>query len=390
MKTIKDVDIQGKQVLVRVDFNEPLDEQGNPLDEYRIKSTLPTLEYLLSKKCRLVLMTHVGRPGGKVVERYRTTGVARVLERLLKRPVVKLDDCIGEKVKSTIGNHEAEVYFLENLRFYPEEKANDEGFAKKLSELGDYYVNDAFANCHRDHASMTGILKFLPGVAGLLVEKEVTKLSEVRSNPKHPFTFILGGAKLETKMKLLEKFVQSADNVLVGGKIANTMLKANGVDVGASEIEGKVLSEAATLLPKVTDAKLILPVDVTVSPALKENKLTGSVRTCAVADVKSNEVIYDIGPRTSALYADVIGNSALILWNGPLGHIEVKDFRAGTRGLVESLQDTSAETVVGGGETVDFLDEAGARGNIDFVSTGGGAMLDFLADGQLVALQALQ
>jgi phosphoglycerate kinase len=388
MKTIKDFDLKGKQVLVRVDFNEPLDEQGNPLNDYRIVSSLPTLEYLLSQGCRLVIMTHVGRPDGQVVEKYRTTGVARALERLLKRPVIKLDECVGEKVKSTIGNHAAEVYFLENLRFYPEEEAGDETFAEQLAALGDFYVNDAFANCHRDHASMTGIPKFIPGAVGLLVAKEVAALTAVRETPRHPFTFVLGGAKLETKLRLLEQFLQRADNVLIGGQIANTLLKASGIDTGASKIEGKVLAAAVNLIPKINEARLLLPVDVVVSSGDAKTALeTAMIRTCAVGDIKSNEIIYDLGPRTIVKYAEIVAKSKLVLWNGPLGYFEKPEFQTGTKGLVEALVATPAETVVGGGETVDFLDEEHVRDKINFVSTGGGAMLDFLADGELIALK---
>lgn len=393
MKTVKNCDLKGKQVLVRVDFNEPLDEQGNPLNDYRIVSTLPTLQYLLEQGCRLVIMTHVGRPDGQVVEKYRTTGVARALERLLKKPIIKLDDCVGEKVKTNIANKKADVYFLENLRFYPEEEAGDEKFAKQLADLGDFYVNDAFANCHRDHASMTGVPRFIPGAAGLLLAKEVAALTAVREKPQHPFTFVLGGAKLETKLRLLEQFLQRADNVLIGGQIANTLLKASGIDIGASKIEGKVLAAAANLIPKINDARLLLPVDVVVyaGDAKDEDNLkAASIRTCAVGDIKPTEVIYDLGPRTIAKYTEIISKSQLVLWNGPLGYFEKPEFQAGTRGLVKALVATAAQTVVGGGETVDFLDNEKAREKIDFVSTGGGAMLDFLADGKLIALTALK
>lgn len=399
MKTIKDFDLKGKRILVRVDFNEPLDEQGNPQDDHRIRSTIPTLKYLLNNSCTLILMTHVGRPAipqggraGQVVEKYRTTGVARQLERLIGQPVKKLDDCIGEPVRSAIGNHEAKIYFLENLRFHPEEEKNDDAFAKELARNGEFYVNDAFANCHREHASMTGILKYLPGAAGLLLEKEVRELSAVREKPSHPFTFILGGAKLETKLKLLKTFVQLADHVLIGGEIANTLLKASGAPVGASKISGKALGEAVTLVPKITDAKLLIPVDVAVSKEVEKDEPQAKprdARICAVKEIGADDIIYDIGPRTVKRYAAIIAKSELVLWNGPMGYFEHMHFRAGTKGIVEALVATPAHTVVGGGETVDFLDEMKVKDKLSFVSTGGGAMLDFLVDGHLIAIDAL-
>ncbi len=392
MKTIKDFDLKGKRILVRVDFNEPLDSQGNPQDDYRIRSTIPTLKYLLSQNCTLILMTHVGRPEGQVVEKYRTTGVARRLERLIGQPVTKLDDCIGEPVRSALGNRENNIYFLENLRFHPEEEKNDDAFAKELARNGEFYVNDAFANCHREHASMTGILKYLPGAAGLLLDKEVRELSAVRTDPPHPFTFILGGAKLETKLKLLKIFVQQADHVLIGGEIANTLLKASGAPVGASKVSGRALSEAVTLVPKITDAKLLIPVDVAVSRELEKDEPQAKprdARTCAVREIGTDDIIYDIGPRTVKRYSEIIAKSQLVLWNGPMGYFEHMHFRAGTKGIVEALAATKAHTVVGGGETVDFLDEMKVKDKLSFVSTGGGAMLDFLADGHLVAIDAL-
>lgn len=392
MKTVRDINLKSKRVLVRVDFNEPLDEQGNPLDDYRLRSAIPTLKYLLDQGCTLVLMTHVGRPEGQVVEKYRTTGVARQLERLIKQPVKKLDDCIGEAVRSALGNRDSKIYFLENLRFHPEEEKNDDAFAKELARNGEFYVNDAFANCHRKHASMTGILKYLPGAAGLLLEKEVRELTAVRDNPEHPFTFILGGAKLETKLKLLKTFVQLADHVLIGGEIANTLLKASGAPVGASKISGSALSEAVTLVPKITDAKLIIPIDVSVSKELEKEEPQAKpkdARNCAVREIGPDEIIYDIGPRTVKKYAEIIARSKLVLWNGPMGYFEHMHFRSGTKGIVQALAATSARTVVGGGETVDFLDEMKIKDKLSFVSTGGGAMLDFLADGHLIAIDSL-
>ncbi len=392
MKTVKDIDVKGKRVLVRVDFNEPLDEQGNPLDDYRLRSTIPTLKYLLDQGCTLVLMTHVGRPDGRVTEKYRVTGVARQLERLIGRPVKKLADCVGPEVRSALGNREAKIYFLENLRFHPEEEKNDDAFAQELARNGEFYVNDAFANCHREHASMTGILKYLRGAAGLLLEKEVRELTAVRDNPEHPFTFILGGAKLETKLKLLKTFVQLADHVLIGGEIANTLLKASGAPVGASKISGAALSEAVTLVPKISDAKLIIPIDVSVSKELEKEEPQAKpkdARNCAVREIGPDEIIYDIGPRTVKKYAEIIARSKLVLWNGPMGYFEHMHFRSGTKGIVQALAATSARTVVGGGETVDFLDEMKIKDKLSFVSTGGGAMLDFLADGHLIAIDAL-
>ena len=392
MKTVKDIDVKGKRVLVRVDFNEPLDEQGNPLDDYRLRSTIPTLKYLLDQGCTLVLMTHVGRPDGRVTEKYRVTGVARQLERLIGRPVKKLADCVGPEVRSALGNREAKIYFLENLRFHPEEEKNDDAFAQELARNGEFYVNDAFANCHREHASMTGILKYLRGAAGLLLEKEVRELTAVRDNPEHPFTFILGGAKLETKLKLLKTFVQLADHVLIGGEIANTLLKASGAPVGASKISGAALSEAVTLVPKISDAKLIIPIDVSVSKELEKEEPQAKpkdARNCAVREIGPDEIIYDIGPRTVKKYAEIIARSKLVLCNGPMGYFEHMHFRSGTKGIVQALAATSARTVVGGGETVDFLDEMKIKDKLSFVSTGGGAMLDFLADGHLIAIDAL-
>lgn len=386
IKTIKNLNLKGATVFLRVDFNEPVNNKGELLDDFRIKSTLPTFKFLLENNCKIVVGTHIGRPEGKVVETLRTDAVAEKIGELLDTEVLKLDKCVSNEVQSEIRSQGSKkIIMLENLRFHEGEEKNDSKFAEELSKLAEIYVNDAFANCHREHASMTGILRFLPGCIGFLVEKELSELDKFLKNVQRPFTFVLGGAKLETKMKLLKKFLTKADNVLLGGKVANTSLKATGVDVGASEVEGKMLSECATLIPKISESKLYLPVDVSVA----RSKDSREAKNVFVKQIPKDEIVFDIGVRTRQIYGKIIKESKTILFNGPMGYIENKIFQQGTREIANAMTKADAWTIAGGGETVDLLGDLDLRDKFSFVSTGGGAMLDYLENEKLIAIDKL-
>lgn len=385
-KTVRDVSVKGKRVLVRVDFNVPL-EKGQVADDTRIRAALPTIRYLLDQGAAVILMSHLGRPKGEVRGELRMGPVARRLSELLGLEVVKLDDCIGSEVESSVqGLEPGQVLLLENLRFHPEEEGNDQGFAQKLASLADIYVNDAFGTAHRAHASTAGVPNYLPAVAGFLMERELEMLGKIVADPTRPFVAILGGAKVSGKIGVIRSLLTKVDLLLLGGAMANTFLKAQGHEVGASLVEDDSLGVARDILEDAGD-RLVLPVDVVVADAFSED---ANALTVGVDQVPTGWRILDIGPRTVGLFEERLASAATVVWNGPMGVFEFPRFAAGTVALATSLARTRATTIVGGGDSVAALRQAGLADKMTHVSTGGGASLEFLEGKTLPGVAALE
>ncbi|MFA4871956.1 MAG: phosphoglycerate kinase [Patescibacteria group bacterium] len=389
-------DLKGKRVLLRVDFNVPLtkDLRVGKSEDYRMVKTLPTIRYLMKKGARVVIMAHLGRPNGKIVNNLRLDPVAKRLSQLLAQKVIKIDNILGPKVKKIIsGMKDGEVMMLENVRFDKREDVGDlpspglrqasKNFARQLADLGDIYVNDAFAVDHREQASVSTIQNYLPSYAGFLLEEEVKNLTKVLKKPKQPLVVIIGGVKISTKIKLIKNFLPVAKNILLGGALANTVLKAMGIAVGQSIIESEMFSEIKKI--KLTDNKVMVPVDGVMARGLDSKK----GRLDALADIKKDEFILDIGPDTLKLYASIIKRARMIVWNGPMGLIEAPFFAKGTRELIKILAKSRAEKIVGGGETVQMIRKMGLEKKFNFISTGGGAMLEFLEGKKLPGLKKL-
>lgn len=373
-KTIRDIDVEGKRVLVRVDFNVPL-EKGKVADDTRIRAALPTIQYLMEHRARVILMSHLGRPKGKVQEDLRLIPVAEQLAGLLGRPVAMAVDCVGEDVEAAVDRlRPGDVLLLENLRFHPEEEANDPEFASRLASLGEVYVNDAFGTAHRAHASTEGVAHRLPAVAGFLMEKELNFLGKALERPEHPFVAILGGAKISDKIGVVNNLLGRVDTLLIGGGMANTFLKAQGHQVGQSLVEEESLPLARELLARA-GRKVILPVDVVVADrfdADAQSKVVG------VEEVPAGWRILDIGPATVERFAQELAGARTVVWNGTLGVAEFPRFAVGTRAIIETLARSQATTIVGGGDTAAAVQQAGLAEKMTHVSTGGGASLEFL------------
>lgn len=386
MKLIKDIDVSNKRVLVRVDFNVSLDGQGGIIDDFKIRATLPTIDYLFKQKAKIILMSHLGKPGGKVDHKYSLRSVGERLSGYLNLPVQFAADCLGLETKNKVKDlSEGQLLLLENLRFYPGEEANDISFAKELADLGEMYVNDAFAECHRDYASMTTITKFLPAFGGLLLEKEIDSLSRVKNNPDHPLTVIIGGAKISTKIKLIKSFLNKAENIILGGALANTVLHAKGIAVGKSLIEEAMTSEIGKL--EITDTKIHLPLDAIVCVSKDDLK---SCHAGPIGIIQERETILDIGPDSEKLFDQIIRSSKMIFWNGPMGLFESDFFSRGSLAIARAIVDSGVYSVIGGGETVAFLERHGLIDKFSFVSTGGGAMLEFLSGEPMPGIEALK
>src|SRR3989339_2003865 len=381
LKTIRDIDIKGKRAFLRVDFNVPLGE-NNRVDEnenWRIKKTLPTIEYLLKEKARLIIISHLS--GKKSLK-----PIADYLAELIGQEVIFINEIIGPKVKERANRMKAgEILMLENLRFYPEEEANGENFAKELAGLADIFVNDAFSVSHRQHASIVGLPKFLPSFAGFLIEEETKVLGGLIQKPIRPLATIIGGEKISTKIKLVKKMLDWSDHLLLGGALANTVLKAKGVAVGQSLIEEEMINETEKL--ELTNPKLHIPVDVLVS---KKSSGEKDIRISPAAEVQNDEIILDIGPETIEAFSKIISQAKTIIWNGPMGLAEVKSFSSGTRKIAQAVVLSQAYSVVGGGDTISILRKMELGEKFDYLSTGGGAMFEFLAEGTLPGILALQ
>ncbi|MFH1280436.1 MAG: phosphoglycerate kinase [Candidatus Beckwithbacteria bacterium] len=389
-KTIRDIDLAGKRVLVRVDYNVSLLNGIRVGDDTRIRQTLPTLEYLLSKNCKLFLVSHLGRPKGKKVEEFSLKPVAEHLSKVLDKKVELFQEKIGSKELLTRVSQakEGSVNMLENIRYYAEEESNDEVFAKKLAQVAEVFVNDAFGVGHRAHASTVGVAKYLPAVAGFLLEKEVDIISKSIEDPKKPMVAIIGGAKAETKITLVDRLLEKADVLIVGGGVANTFLKAWGYEVGKSLVDHEMVELAKKLFWKASRSKtrMLLPTDVVLGD-LEKNIHNGVV---AGDKISKDMQALDIGPRTQAEFGAAIAGAGTIIWNGPMGVYEDSRYATGTDFIYHAIAENKESlSIVGGGDTLAALKEKDFLKTIDHVSTGGGAMLEFIETGTLAGIEAL-
>jgi 3-phosphoglycerate kinase len=377
-KTVEDINPNGKRVLVRVDFNVPQDEQGQITDETRIVASLPTIRYLIGRGARVILVSHLGRPKG-VDEKLRMDVVAKALQQHLGQPVKKVDDCIGPKVEQAVDAlRPGEVLLLENVRFHPEEENNDPEFAKALAKLADIYVNDAFGTAHRAHASTAGIADYVrPAVAGFLLAREIEVMGKALDSPDRPFVAILGGAKVEDKIPVIENLITKVDALLIGGGMAYTFFKAKGDEIGRSILDAKHVDLARELMAKAQQAGIRweLPTDVVVATEISDD----AQRTVVPADaIPPDWMGLDIGPATGEAYAGVIAKANTVVWNGPMGVFEKPAFAEGTRTIARAMAESKATTIVGGGDTAAAVEQMGFAEGMTHISTGGGASLEFL------------
>jgi phosphoglycerate kinase len=387
--SIRDLNLKGKRVFMRVDFNVPLDDSGSITNDTRIRATLPTIQYASEHGARLILASHLGRPKGKPNPKMSLRPAAGRLSELLGKPVKFATDCVGpEAEKEARSLNDGDVLLLENLRFHPEEEKNDPAFAERLGKLAELYVNDAFGSAHRAHASTEAITHFLhPAVAGFLMEKELQYLSKAVENPEHPYVAIVGGVKVSDKIDLLKNFVKQANAILVGGAMAYTFLKAQGREVGRSKVEEDKLDLARELMQLAAEGKVDfkLPKDHVVT-----EKIDSSSRAeVATGAIPANRLGVDIGPATRAEYTAVIKAAKTIVWNGPMGVFEIPQFAEGTLAVAHAVADSSAVSIVGGGDSVAAIDKAGVASKISHISTGGGASLEFLSGIKLPGVEAL-
>ncbi|MDP2167404.1 MAG: phosphoglycerate kinase [Thermodesulfovibrionales bacterium] len=387
--TIEDIDIKGKRVFIRADFNVPLDEKLMITDDRRIRSTLPTINYAIDEGAKVILGSHLGRPKGKPEPRYSLAPVAKRLQRLLNKEVAFVSDCVGPDTDSvTRKMRNGDVVLLENLRFHEGEEKNDEGFARCLSALADYYVNDAFGAAHRNHASIVGIPKFLPSVAGFLLKKEVEYLKGVVSRPVRPFVALLGGAKVSGKIGVLEHLMDKVDKVIIGGGMAFTFIKAMGYEVGDSLVEPEMLelAEKIRMDLRKSKVKFYLPVDCVIAQSMEAAAETKIVTT---QEIPKGWRALDIGPASVKLFTEAIQDAKTVIWNGPMGVFEMDAFSRGTFAIAHSVADAYAMTIVGGGDTDLAVSRAGVSDAISFISTGGGASLQLLEGKELPGIAAL-
>ncbi|RJX40302.1 phosphoglycerate kinase [Paenibacillus pinisoli] len=388
-KSVRDVaELAGKRVFVRVDFNVPL-EDGKITDDKRIRETLPTINYLIEKGAKVILASHLGRPNGQVVEELRHTASAVRLSELLGKPVAKANEAIGEAVEAQVAAMEnGDVLLLENVRFYPGEESNDPELAKAFAKLADLFVNDAFGAAHRAHASTEGIAHILPAVSGLLMERELEVLGKALNNPERPFTAIVGGSKVKDKIAVIDKMLEIADNIIIGGGLSYTFFKAQGHEIGKSLVDNSKLDLALEFIEKAKKLgkNFYIPVDIVVTDDFSADANTQIVD---VDGIPAEWEGIDIGPKTRELYADVIKNSKLVVWNGPMGVFEIEPFSHGTRAVAQATAETSAYTVIGGGDSAAAAEKFGLADQMDFISTGGGASLEFMEGKVLPGVVAL-
>ncbi|MFY9495397.1 MAG: phosphoglycerate kinase [Limnochordia bacterium] len=387
-KTIVDIEPRGKRVLMRVDFNVPI-QDGAITDDKRIRAALPSIENLLERGGRVVLMSHLGRPKGKVVEELRLNLVAERLAELLGKPVKKLDDCIGPEVEAAVNSlQDGEVALLENVRFYAEEEKNDPEFAAQLAKLGDIYVNDAFGTAHRAHASTEGVARYLPAVSGFLLEKELKFLGDAVEDPKRPFVAILGGAKVKDKISVIEALLTKVDTLIIGGGMAYTFFKAQGYEIGKSLLDEERLDFCLSVLDKAKEqgVELYLPVDIRVA---KEFSPDAENKVVSVKEIPADWEGLDIGPETAKLFAGIVKEAGTVVWNGPMGVFEFEAFAQGTRAIAQALADSDAVSIIGGGDSAAAVEQMGLADKMTHVSTGGGASLEFLEGKVLPGVAAL-
>ncbi|MCR2822452.1 phosphoglycerate kinase [Lederbergia panacisoli] len=388
-KSIKDIDVKGKRVFCRVDFNVPMNE-GKVTDDTRIKAALPTIQFLSEQGAIVILASHLGRPKGEVKEELRLTPVAERLSELLNKEVAKADEAFGENVKQQISNlQEGDIILLENVRFYPGEEKNDPELAKSFAELADVYVNDAFGAAHRAHASTEGIAKFLPSAAGFLMDKELEVLGKALSNPERPFTAIIGGAKVKDKIGVIEHLLDKVDNLIIGGGLAYTFIKSQGHEVGKSLLEEDKIDLARSFIEKAKEkgVNFYMPMDVVVADDFSVNANTQIV---SVEEIPSDWEALDIGPKTRELYQKVIQESKLVIWNGPMGVFELEPFANGTKAIAQALAEAKdTYSVIGGGDSAAAVEQFGLADQMSHISTGGGASLEFMEGKILPGVAAL-
>lgn len=388
-KTVKDIEVKNKRVIVRVDFNVPLDDKLNITDDSRIKGALPTIQYLIDNDAKVILMSHLGRPKGRVKDELSLMPVAKRLGELLGKDVKKLDDCIGDEVAKAISEMKPkDVVLFENLRFHPEEEENDPEFAKKLASFADVYVNDAFGTCHRAHASTEGITKYLPSVAGFLVSKEIEYFEKATKNPDKPYVAILGGAKVSDKIDVITNLIDKVEAILIGGAMAYTFLKSEGVDIGNSKLESDKVDLAKDILrnAKSKNVRIILPEDHIVADKIDAS---AKAETVGSREIPDGKIGLDIGPKTLKEFENVLKGAKTVVWNGPVGFFELKPFSKGTEELAKFLADSGVTTIIGGGDTAAAINELGLGEKMSHISTGGGASLEYLEGKTLPGIAAL-
>ncbi len=387
--TLHDIDVKNKKVFLRVDFNVPL-VNGKIADELRIEAAVPTIEYLLDQNAALILASHLGRPDGKKDAKFSLEPVAAALSEILDRPVEFIDDCIGEEVRQKCANLKSgQIVLLENLRFYEQEEKNDEHFARQLADLADTYVDDAFAAIHRAHASIVGVAELLPAAMGLLVQKEYETLTGLLDEPKRPFMAIIGGAKVSTKIEVLESLIKKADTIVIGGAMANTFLYALGHDMASSVLEADQVEVVKRVMTQARTAgvEIVLPVDLVVASEASDS---AAARVCSLDGLSGSDKAFDVGPQTTKLIEEGVVKNTTIFWNGPLGFTEIEQFAKSSTTLAHQLTKAQAEVIIGGGDTASFIDGLGWHDKYDFVSTGGGASLELLAGKKLPGIEVLK
>jgi len=384
-RSVRDLDVRDKRVLVRVDFNVPV-KDGEVTDDTRIRRALPTIRYLLEEGARPILISHLGRPKGEPDPKYAMDPVAARLEELLGEPVVKLDAAVGPEVEGALDDWDGRgVVLLENSRFYPGETSNDPGFADQLAALADLYVNDAFGAAHRAHATTVGVAERLPAAAGLLMEEEIDYLDKVLKDPERPFVAILGGAKVSDKLGVIRSLLGTADSLLIGGAMGFTFFKAQGYEIGNSLVEDDYLEEAKRLMAEAGD-RLVLPVDVVVAEVMEEG---AESETVASGGIPSGKMGLDIGPQTVDLFEGHISGASTIFWNGPMGVFEIDAFAKGTEGVARAVAESRATSVVGGGDSVAAVNKLGLEDRMSHISTGGGASLEYVEGKELPGIAVL-
>ncbi|GAW29807.1 MULTISPECIES: phosphoglycerate kinase [unclassified Carboxydocella] len=389
-KTIRDVDVKGKRVLVRVDFNVPTDENRQITDDTRIRAALPTIKYLLEQGAKVILASHFGRPKGQVNEKYRLDQVAKRLSELLGQEVAKTSDCVGPEAEAAVAAlAPGQALLLENVRFHAEEEKNDPEFAKKLAALADLFVNDAFGAAHRAHASTAGVAQYLPAVAGFLMEKEISIMGKALANPERPFVAIIGGAKVSDKIGVIQNLLTKVDTLIIGGGMANTFLKAQGYELGKSLVEEDKVQLAKELLATAQQrgVELLLPRDVVVAAAFAPD---AEHKTVAVGEIPADWQALDIGPATAEKYAGVIRQAKTVVWNGPMGVFEMDAFARGTEAVAKAMAECPGTTIIGGGDSVAAVEKVGVAEKMTHISTGGGASLEFLEGKTLPGVAVLQ
>lgn len=387
-KTMKDIDVKGQRVFIRVDFNVPMAD-GAITDETRIRAAIPTIEYLVEQGAKVILASHLGRPKGEVKEDMRLTAVGIRLAELMGKPVTKLDESIGQAVEEAVANmQDGDILLLENVRFHAGEEKNDPTLAQQFAQLADIYVNDAFGAAHRAHASTEGIAKHIPAVSGFLMQKELDVLGKALSNPEHPFTAIIGGAKVKDKIGVIESLLEKVDHLIIGGGLSFTFIKAQGHDIGKSLLEEDKIELAKSFIEKAKakGVQLHMPVDAVVANEFSQDAETQIVDVDAIP---ADWMGLDIGPKTAANYAEVIKNSKLIIWNGPMGVFEMDKFSNGTKTVADAMATTAGYTVIGGGDSAAAVEKFVVADKMDHISTGGGASLELMEGKELPGIVAL-